>query len=116
LSVTSVDRDPGCIKFIQDTAKKLQDQSIKPVKSDVFKYLSFCKSRFDLIFADPPFDAVYRGELHQTIFEKNLLDSNGILVIEHASSENLDHLSHFDFCRKYGNVAFSFFNTFDSKQ
>jgi 16S rRNA (guanine(966)-N(2))-methyltransferase RsmD len=116
LSVTSVDRDAGCIKFIQETTKKLNDRTITPVKSDVFKYLSFCKSRFDLIFADPPFDAIYRGELHQTIFEKGLLKPDGLLVIEHASSDQLDTLAHFDSCRKYGNVAFSFFNTFDSKQ
>jgi 16S rRNA (guanine966-N2)-methyltransferase len=114
-TVTCVDRDAGCIKFIESTAKKLMDESIKPIKSDVFKYLTNCKSKFDLIFADPPFDATYRNELHQTVFEKDLLNANGILVIEHPSRESLANLHSFEFERKYGNVAFSFFLKFEKE-
>lgn len=91
------------------------DVSIKPIRSDVFKYLTSCKSKFDLIFADPPFDATYRDELHQTVFEKELLNTNGVLVVEHPSRESMAHLHSFEFERKYGNVAFSFFIKFEKE-
>ncbi len=113
-SVTSVDRDAGCAKFLMESSNKLNDKTIHPIKSDVFKYLTACKNRFDLIFADPPFDATYRNDLHQTVFVKGILNPDGILVIEHPSSETMDALPNFDFCRKYGNVAFSFFNNFEN--
>jgi 16S rRNA (guanine(966)-N(2))-methyltransferase RsmD len=112
-SVTSVDRDAGCIQFIKNTIERLEEKNILAIKSDVFKYLSSCKSKFDIIFADPPFEAVYRKDLHEFVFNNGLLKENGMLVIEHTSSESWEHLPHFDFSRSYGNVAFSFFRKFD---
>ena len=114
-SILSIDRDFGCIGFLNQTAIKLGEKNIKAVKSDVFKYLLSCREKFDLIFADPPFDAVYRNDIHKMVFEKNLLTDSGLLVIEHASDITMEHLPFFDFEKSYGNVRFSFFHKFETE-
>lgn len=114
VQVTSVDRDAGCVNFIRSTANKMNIDNLIAVKSDTFKYLESCRSKFDLIFADPPFEYESRSDLHQLIFSINLLNPDGLLVIEHVSSEKLDQLAGFESSRTYGNVTFSFFHNFDN--
>lgn len=112
-SVVSVDRHDGCVHFISTMSKRLNESNMKAVKSDVSRYLLGCNQRFDLIFADPPFDIHYRNDLHKLVFEYDLLRNGGFLVIEHPSREKMEHLDHFDFTRAYGNVGFSFFRKFE---
>jgi len=113
LSVISVDREKACVEFLKKTSVLLEANNIIVYQSDVFRYLMSCKSKFDLIFADPPFDAKYRTDIHKSVFENNLLNKNGILVIEHRTNESIELLSHFMFSKNYGNVTFSFFRKFD---
>jgi hypothetical protein len=53
----------------------------------------------------------FHEELIQTIFSKELLNENGLLIIEHGKQTKLDHLKEFRFCRNFGNVYFSFFES-----
>jgi 16S rRNA G966 N2-methylase RsmD len=62
-----------------------------------------------LIFADPPYDLDNIPTIHQLVFDKQLLNKNGWLIIEHGPKTNLENLSCFSQKRKYGNVNFSFF-------
>jgi 16S rRNA (guanine(966)-N(2))-methyltransferase RsmD len=39
---------------------------------------------FDLIFADPPYEAVYPGQLVEGVLKSGLLANNGILIVEHS--------------------------------
>lgn len=39
---------------------------------------------FDLIFADPPYDAVTPGVVGEMVMESGLLAHNGLLIIEHS--------------------------------
>jgi len=112
-SVVSVDRHDGCINFIKSMSKTLNETVIRAVKSDVSKFLLGCNQKFDLIFADPPFDINYRNDLHKLVFEYDLLNSGGFLVVEHPSRESMEQLSNFEFARAYGNVGFSFFRKFE---
>ena len=107
--VTSVDLDFGCIQFLKETTKLLDITNLHPIRSDV---LRFCKShhtKYDLIFADPPFDLDVRNLLHDIIFNRKLLSEKGVFIMEHSSREKYDQLAGFDFSRSYGNVTFSFF-------
>lgn len=54
-AVIAVDENNGCVRFIAETAEKLE-MPIETVKSDVFDYLKFTSQTFDIIFADPPYD------------------------------------------------------------
>ena len=45
----------------------------------------------------------------QLIFENELLDEEGMLIVEHSKHTKLDHLSHFSFSKSYGGSVFSFY-------
>jgi len=48
-------------------------------------------------------------ELPKIIFEKNLLLSGGLLIVEHQSLQNLSNHPAYTEFRKYGHSSFSFF-------
>jgi 16S rRNA (guanine(966)-N(2))-methyltransferase RsmD len=106
--VTSVDKNFDCVKFVSKTAREL-NLNISTLKSDVFKFLKTHTNPYDLIFVDPPYALENIPEIHQIIFENNLLKENSWLIIEHGPTTKLDSLPHFIEQRKYGNVNFSFF-------
>jgi 16S rRNA (guanine966-N2)-methyltransferase len=109
LEITAVDQNFGCINYLKSTSTAHQLNQIKPVKADVFKYLNQETETFDLIFADPPYDIPRIPEIASIIFEKKLLNKNGILIIEHQSKQDLHNHPNFKEKRKYGYSAFSFF-------
>lgn len=111
-SVVAVDKHYGCIKYISKTNKEL-GFAIETFKSDVFQYLKRLNSKYDIIFADPPYamDIVKFEAIPKLVFERELLTEKGLLIIEHASQTNLSQLPHFKEQRKYGSSVFSFFVT-----
>ena len=44
-----------------------------------------------------------------TIFEKGILQEDGMMIIEHSKYTKLNHLIHFSFQKSYGGSIFSFF-------
>ncbi len=111
-NITAVDDNHGCIQYINKVSEEFSFP-INTIKSDVFKYLEKATGKFDVIFADPPydFDVSKLESIVKTIFEKNLLEEEeGMLVIEHSKMNNLSSLEHFTEARKYGGNVFSFFS------
>lgn len=108
--VVAVDAHPGCIRFIQKTAEALE-LPIRTHKRDVLKFLNQCEERFDLIFADPPYDIpeTALAGLASVCLERGLLKNGGVLVIEHSPKKDLSQQAGFAEVRKYGSSAFSFF-------
>ena len=43
------------------------------------------------------------------IFEKELLDEEGMLIVEHSKYTKLEHLTNFSFAKIYGGSVFSFY-------
>ncbi len=109
-NITSVDGDMGCVKFIKQTAQEF-DFNIAAIKSDVFLFLERNVASYDIIFADPPYglDQATFEKLVLLIFERNLLQDDGMMIIEHSKYTKLDHLIHFSFKKSYGGSIFSFF-------
>lgn len=108
--ITSVDGDFGCVKFIKQTAAEY-DFPIAATKSDVFKFLEKCNTSYDIVFADPPYDlnqATFE-KIVLLIFERNILNQDGMMVIEHSKYTKLAHLINFSFQKSYGGSIFSFF-------
>jgi 16S rRNA (guanine(966)-N(2))-methyltransferase RsmD len=110
MPITSVDTDFGCVKFIKQVAAEY-DFNIAATKSDVFQFLERNKATYDIIFADPPYalDQKTFDKIVLTVFEKNTLQEDGMMVIEHSKYTKLDHLIHFSFKKSYGGSIFSFF-------
>lgn len=106
--VTAIDMHFGCVKFLSDTAKKL-DLTITTFKSDVFKFLATHHKSYDVVFADPPYDLENITDIHKYVFDNNMLKANGWLILEHGPKTKLESLTNFIEHRKYGNVNFSFF-------
>lgn len=115
-TITSVDGDFGCVKFIKQTAAEY-DFAIAATKSDVFKFLERNKATFDIIFADPPYglDQATFEKIVLLIFEKSTLSEDGMMIIEHSKYTKLDHLPHFSFKKSYGGSIFTFFE-FESNE
>ena len=110
-NIIAVDKNFGCISFIDKIADEF-DMPIQTIKSDVFRYLENCSNQFDLIFADPPYNFTQDtfNELPKLVFNNNLLEENGMLIIEHSSHTDLSKCVNFSFSKKYGSNVFSFFN------
>lgn len=108
--ITAVDANYDCVKFIKKTAQEL-DFDISTIKSDVFKFLEKAYVKADIIFADPPYDFEENEflKIPQIVFEKNLLNQNGQLIIEHSKHTNLSNFPNFIEARRYGGSVFSFF-------
>jgi len=107
--ITSVDINFGCVSYLKTTSKELDLAQISTFKSDVFKFLNAETEKYDLIFADPPYDISKIPEIAQIVFNKQLLADDGLLIIEHQSMHNLGNHPNFVEKRKYGYSAFSFF-------
>jgi 16S rRNA (guanine(966)-N(2))-methyltransferase RsmD len=109
-SVVAVDSHMPCLAFINKTAELLA-LPIETIKADAFSFLKNHKGSYDIIFADPPY-AIEQDEflkIVDSVFENNLLNDDGILIIEHSKHTDLSSHNAFDNQRKYGGTVFSFF-------
>lgn len=112
--IVSVDQDAGCVKFLSETAGKMNlGEIISIVRNDVFQFLKRNSyGGFDLIFADPPFQfeqADYE-KIIDMVKENEWLKPDGELVLEHGSQIKFEGHPHLLQTRNYGNVHFSFFD------
>lgn len=109
-SITAVDDNFGCIKFINETAESFE-MPIQTIKSDVFKYLENSKQKHSIIFADPPynFEVELFSKIPELVFKNKLLEEEGLLIVEHSKHTDLSHLEHYSHTKSYGGNAFSFF-------
>jgi len=105
----AVDNNADCVRFIQQTAKKLNYSNLFVVHADYKSFVKKTEMKWNLIFADPPYETMEITELPSIIFDKNLLKPGGLFILEHKRS--LDFSDHPGFYerRTYGNVNFSFF-------
>lgn len=108
--IVCVDGDFGCIKFIKQMASEF-NFDITAIKSDVFSFLEKHNASYDIIFADPPYGMEQKDfeKLILKVFENELLDEEGMLIIEHSKHTQLNHLDHFSFDRNYGGSVFTFY-------
>ena len=107
--VTAVDTNFKSTDFIRSAAEKFGFDNFKVVKADVFAFIGFSKLKYDLIFADPPYDLEKIPLLPELVFNQNLLNKGGILIIEHSRDNNFSSHPAFFEHRNYGKVNFSFF-------
>jgi len=84
---------------------------ILAIKSDVFKYLEKSGAKADVVFADPPYDFTDEQfkNIAELVFEHDVLNENGMLIIEHSKHTDISSGRNFNEARRYGNSVFSFF-------
>jgi len=109
--VTYVDKFPGCIKFVNQTAEKLEVLDLlKIIRADVFKFIQKTPDQYDYIFAGPPYGHPRLDQIPDLIFENELLKKDGIFVLEHNPNHDFQEHPRFTELRKYGKTYFSFFS------
>jgi 16S rRNA G966 N2-methylase RsmD len=107
--ILAVDIQPLHVKFINENFKKFGAENATAIKQDVFKWLPTLNVKFDLIFADPPYDLPGLLKLPKLIIDSGLIAPDGLLVVEHGKRTNFADTLGFKSERKYSNVTFSFF-------
>ena len=110
-NIYAIDANYNCIKYISTTAKEL-DLEINTFKSDVYKFIDKTSMQADIIFADPPYDFEVEKflEIVDTVFAKNLLKEEGVLIIEHSKQTDLSTHEKHSYDKRYGGNVFSFFD------
>ena len=95
--------------WIITCCRQLGIRNLSVIRGDVFKFLSACRTRYDLIFADPPYALEQLPTLPDVILGAQILKEDGWLVIEHGKDTDFTaHQRHVE-TRTYGSVHFSFF-------
>ena len=107
--VTTVEKASVQINFIRKVKEMLNAQNLTLVKGDVFRFIDSCEKKFDIIFADPPYDLPNFAEVPERILASKMLKDDTIVVIEHSKNYDFSALPHFTQHRIYGSVNFSIF-------
>ena len=99
-----VDVDADSISVIKRNADALGFSNIEIVNTDAMRYLERANRQFSVIFLDPPYNKGFIAPVIKKIVEENLLEEDGIIVLESDFSDE-----HSDFSglailkqRKYG--------------
>ena len=108
--VISIEANYNHFSFIKRTCSELGFKNITVFKTNVFTACKKLRGRkFDIIFADPPYNLAEINEIPGAIFDNDLLSDEGLAIIEHPAS--VDYSAHplFSEHREYGSVNFSIF-------
>ncbi len=108
-SVTAIESNVNNAKFIERQFVALNTNQATVIKSDVFRYLKSCRRKFDVVFADPPYDLENLEQIYHSIFDNDILTESALLVIEHSDKQDFSSYPFFSMMRNYGSVHFSFF-------
>jgi 16S rRNA (guanine(966)-N(2))-methyltransferase RsmD len=107
---TYVDKFEGCVAFVRKTAREFQIESYMTiVKADVFQFLKTNTRTFTYIFAGPPYPLPNLRTIPDVLFNSNVLDEDGLFVLEHNPEHNFKSHTHYIEERNYGTTIFSFF-------
>ncbi|MBR1551658.1 MAG: RsmD family RNA methyltransferase [Muribaculaceae bacterium] len=110
VAVTAVEMARTQTAFINKVKATLADDNLTVVKGDVFKFLDSCTRRFDLIFADPPYDLPRFADVPRLVLESPVMGPGSIFVMEHPREHDFSALPHFIQHRAYGKVNFTIFS------
>jgi len=89
-SICFVEKKNDAIEILEKNIGKLKvKKKVKIFSYDIFKLIekkNIFKSKFDLIFCDPPFRDTNIEKLIESIFYNNLLKKNGIIILHRRKS------------------------------
>ena len=107
LQVTAVEQAATQAGFIRSVKEKLGDTSLRLIRGDVFRFIERCRDKFDIIFADPPYDHPRFGEIPELILNSGMLKEGTLVIIEHNKNHDFSALPGFYRHLVYGSVNFS---------
>lgn len=105
-----VEKEPKQIAAIRDVINHIGIPNITAYQTDTRAYLRTCSYRYDIIFADPPYDLSWLEELPGIVLDSGLLKEDGFFILEHPRNMSFNEHDGFFEHRSYGSVNFSFFS------
>lgn len=114
--VVAVEMAATQANFIRSVKEKLNAVGLSVVKGDVFKFIDTCTEKFDMIFADPPYDHPRFAEIPELILNSKMLKPGTLVIIEHNKTHDFSALPGFEQHRVYGSVNFSVFRIPEAEQ
>lgn len=111
LKITSIEANYKHYVFIKRCAAELGFKNIQVFKTSTFIACKKLKGqKFDIIFADPPYNLDNIQDIPDAIFGNELLADDGLAIIEHSATTDYSSHPHFSEQRSYGSVNFSIFH------
>ncbi len=111
--VIFVDDSSSSLDLIRENLDKLGFKNKgRLIKKSAIRFLKGkSQEKFDLILADPPYGKGLSQKVLQVLTQNDILNPNGVLVIEHHKKEILENGENLILLteRKYGDTAVSFF-------
>ena len=87
LKATFVEKDKRIFKVLSSNLDRLcHKHEYEIINMDVFSYIKKCSTKYDIIFADPPYNSVLFKELQLKI--GNLLNYKGIFCMERMTQKD----------------------------
>ena len=111
VSVHLVEKDFKHISGIKKILKELDLENVKPIHIDVKAYLKTCSVKYDIVFADPPYELSWLKELPDLVTKSGIIEEDGFFVLEHPRDLSFAGHELFFEHRNYGGVNFSFFKS-----
>lgn len=110
IQVTCVELNYSHFKFIKSTSDELGlNATLRIIRGDAFKYVEKSYEKFNMIFADPPYDLEAADQIPDLIIKHKLLEEDGLLIFEHSGRVAFNHHPNFIENRENGKVIFTFF-------
>lgn len=107
--VIAVEKARVQANFIKSVTQTLNETRLKLIVGDVFRFIDSVATKFDFVFADPPYDHPRFGEIPQAILSSKAVGPGTIFIMEHSSKFDFSALPYFQQQRVYGSVNFSIF-------
>jgi 16S rRNA (guanine966-N2)-methyltransferase len=104
-----VEQDFKHVSNIKRIIRDLNLNNVKPIHIDVKAFLKTCTAKYNIVFADPPYDLPWLKELPELIISANIIDQDGFFILEHPRNISFVNNECFFEHRNYGGVNFSFF-------
>jgi 16S rRNA (guanine966-N2)-methyltransferase len=109
MEVHLVEKDIKHITGIRKIIRELGFSNIKAIHIDVKAYLKTCTAKYDIVFADPPYDLPWLKDIPDLVTGSNIIKEQGFFILEHPRDMIFGSHNLFFEHRNYGGVNFSFF-------
>ena len=109
-NIVSVELDYKNQKFIADTVRQFGIQNaVRSIKGDALKFIKATRDKYDIVFADPPFEMEEVDFLPDLVLGSEMLAEGGFFILEHSGAGRFNENKYFWQTRQYGKVNFTFF-------
>lgn len=107
--VDMVEIDTKTTRFLNRSFRTLDMKNVRVLRADAMKFIGYSQNRYDIVFADPPYDMKIIPEIPDRVFDSGILVNEGWFILEHGKNNSFSAHPRFYELRKYGSVHFSIF-------